>query len=114
MVTYIPYLGGPRGLLLKLPIMAISSVWHRLSPFQRLKMIPGSVSISSVRRVVLAGQSYLAVVSDVSNLISCDLPILGSPTRLRLIGQSVVAKLDFTPDGRFRVLLASTKPGEHT
>ena len=33
-VTFIPYLGGPRGLLLKLPIMATSSVWHHLSPFQ--------------------------------------------------------------------------------
>ena len=30
----------------KLPYKAISSVWHHLRPFQRLKMIPGSVSIS--------------------------------------------------------------------
>ena len=30
----------------KLPIMATSSVWHRVSPFQRQKMIPSSVSIS--------------------------------------------------------------------
>ena len=27
-------------------IMAISSLWHRMSPFQRLKMIPSGVSIS--------------------------------------------------------------------
>jgi hypothetical protein len=61
MVTYIPYLGGPRGLLLKLPIMAISSVWHRLtlSPFQRLKMIPSSMSISSLRKIMLASHMDL-------------------------------------------------------
>ena len=46
-----PWEGG-----LKLPIMAISSLWHRMRPFQRLKMIPGSVSISRVRRFVLAAQ----------------------------------------------------------
>jgi hypothetical protein len=37
---------GPWEGVLKLPIMAISSLWHHVRPFQRLKMITGSVSIS--------------------------------------------------------------------
>ena len=51
--------GWSSGLLLKLPILELSSVWHRLSPFQRLKMIPGSVGISYIRSVVLAAQICL-------------------------------------------------------
>ena len=57
-LKYIPYLEwgflGPPKVAYYGNQMATSSVWHRLRPFHRLKMIPGNVSISWVRRLVLA------------------------------------------------------------
>ena len=54
------YLGGPiREGVFKLHIGTIYLVYgHRLRPFQRLMMIPGSVTISQVRGFVLAAQTF--------------------------------------------------------
>ena len=48
----VPYLGGTLFGWSKLPNMARYSVWHRATPFQRLKTIPISVSISRLRRCI--------------------------------------------------------------
>ena len=42
----------------KLPYEATIYSWTHLSPFQRLKLIPGSVDISYVRRITLASQIH--------------------------------------------------------
>ena len=47
-----------------MPNMAVWSVRHHLSPFQWIKMIPSSVSISYVRRMILASHILLSLISD--------------------------------------------------
>ena len=42
----------------------LSNLWHHLRPFQRLKMIPGSVSISQVRSFMLAARICLIQSSE--------------------------------------------------
>jgi hypothetical protein len=65
-----------------MPKKAIFGVWHRVRPFHRPKMIPGSVSISWVKRVMLAGQIYHIVISwYYINEISISVPLISAWSR---------------------------------
>ena len=48
--------GGVEGL--SCHMRQLSTLWTHLSSFQRLKLIPGSVDISYVRRITLASQIH--------------------------------------------------------
>ena len=67
----LPYLGGPwEGVFIQVAYKGnYLSLWHHLSPFQRLKMIPGSVSEH------LLSQENRPSCSDVSHLISNKSPL---------------------------------------